>query len=159
MTLALASHSLEKEIPPLPGMGMAALCTPTQSRQQTRSFCVLWSCCRPELKSKLMFHPSQLRAYSSHPLPPTKSGRCSFEPPSMCLLPDCDNVMLHWPPLPGGPLLPGRFRGLVVGSCHKVTTGKVGTQHGPLAMPRERGQAVAALGLLLIAGVIWAVLL
>lgn len=31
MTLALASQSLEKEIPPLPGMGMAALCTPTQS--------------------------------------------------------------------------------------------------------------------------------
>lgn len=156
--MALASHSLEKEIPPLPGMGMATLC-PRRGREQTGSFCVFWSSCYPELRSKSMFHPSQLRPRSSLPLPPTKSGRCSFEPPSTCPLPDCDHMVLHWPPLPGGPLLPGRFRGLVLGNWHKITTGKVGTQHGPLAMARQRGQAVAVLGLLLVAGVIWVVLL
>lgn len=100
----------------------------------------------------------------SHPLPlPTpKFRRCFLKAPgllSVCLLPDCYNMMLHRPSLPGGPLFPGGFRGLVEGSWRRITAGKVGTQHGPLAVPREQGQAVAASGLLLVAGVIQVMLL
>lgn len=46
-----------------------------------------------------------------------------------------------------------------MGSGHRLTAGKVGTQHGPLAVPREWGQAIAALGLLLGTGVIQVMLL
>ena len=46
-----------------------------------------------------------------------------------------------------------------MGSWRGITAGKVGTQRGPLAVPRERGQAVAASGLLLVAGVIQVTLL
>lgn len=46
-----------------------------------------------------------------------------------------------------------------MGSRRGVTTGKVGTQHGPLAVPGELGQPVAASGLLLVAGVIQVMLL
>lgn len=100
----------------------------------------------------------------SHPLlrPTTKFWRCFLKAPellSVCLLPDCYNVMLHWPSLPRGPLFPGGFRGLVVRSWCGITTGKVGTQHGPLAVPREWGQAIAASGILLVAGVIQVMLL
>lgn len=44
-------------------------------------------------------------------------------------------------------------------SWHRITAGKVGTQCGPLTVPREQGQAVAASGLLLVAGVIQVMLL
>lgn len=46
-----------------------------------------------------------------------------------------------------------------MGSWRGITAGKVGTQHGPLTVPREWGEAIAASGLLLVAGVIQVMLL
>lgn len=46
-----------------------------------------------------------------------------------------------------------------MGSRCGVAAGKMGTQHGPLAVPGELGQPVAASGLLLVAGVIQVMLL
>lgn len=81
VTLALTSHSLEKESHLSLAWEWQLSVRPHRGREQTASLRVFWSCCWPELKSKLMFHPSQLRPCSSLPLPPSKSGSCSSEPP------------------------------------------------------------------------------
>lgn len=98
----------------------------------------------------------------SDPVPEFR--RCllkTAEPFSICLLPDCYNVVLHrlGESLPRGPPFPRGFQSLMMRSWDGIAAGEVRTQRGPLTVPREQGQAIAASGLLLIAGVIQVMLL
>lgn len=82
VTLALASHSLEKEIPPLPGTGMATLCTHAEVESKLDPSVCFGAAAAPSWGANPCFiHPSSDPTHPSHFPPPSLEDALSSRPP------------------------------------------------------------------------------